>query len=174
MLSVEGMPTCVCLYFPCVMFFFFLFYTEGGVWGNLLASDPADISGLCFAPFCVFLETWQPCVALPDPGDNSQYISVAVKCVFAGVCVCVCSPSMQIFVQFLSQNIWILSVFWGSWYIFVWMCGCLGYNYMVMDNDKKQRSLTMMMLIWRCFFLYDEWQIYQTRGRNQTAVFVGL
>lgn len=24
------------------------------------------------------------------------------------------------------------------------------------------------------FFLYDEWQIYRTRGRNQTAVFVGL
>lgn len=101
----------VCLfvraYFPCVYF-----HTEGGVWGNLLASDPADISGPCsarrFAPFCVFLETWLPCVALPDPRDNSQCISVSVKCVsarvFARVSVCVCSPSVQLFLQFVPHS----------------------------------------------------------------------
>ncbi len=85
-----------------------VFLNWGGVWGDLLASDPADISGscstLCSASLCVFLETWRPFVAVPSPWDNSRLISVSVTC--ASVCVFACVyllPLVQLLVHICSS-----------------------------------------------------------------------
>lgn len=70
-----------------------IFLLCGRSLGDGLASDLADVSWQCstlFAPFCVFLETWLFCVALPGPWDNSQGTSVSLMC--AHVCVFACVP----------------------------------------------------------------------------------
>lgn len=114
-LQVEGNKTaCACYCVPvyvahtvlvccqavelCVHIFHGYIFTPRGEFGEI-SWPPIRLSYrghalLCFAPFCVFLETWLPCRALPGPRDNSQYISVSVAC--ANKCLrvymCVYSP----------------------------------------------------------------------------------
>ena len=142
----------------CVDISMCIFLHRGRGWGRSLGiwSGWCTVSGprsaLCLAPFCVFLETLLPCVALPGPWDNSQYIRVPVTlanvCVFACVPVCVFS-TVQLLVQTCSSvktqhkafvsvmcfDFWVTNIYLlRSRKIFVCVA-VSGHRYIVMDNN---------------------------------------
>ena len=137
-------------YFPCVYF-----YTEGGVWGDLLASDPTDISGpcstLCLAPICVLgNEAALCCSARP-----LRQLPVSVACVNVCMIICVCvldqafNFTAQILVQIcnpanaepkhfcLKSHIMMFS----SLLCNVYKCSWWGHKYAVMDSLWQETSL---------------------------------
>lgn len=114
--------------------------------GRHTVSGPG--STLCFAPFCGFLETWLPCVALPGPWDNSQYISVLVtlaECLC--VCMCVCLHLLDCAFHFLVQFL-------------VQVCNWV--------NAEHRTFLSEMSFEWRYTFLFsavqswDVWLFWDT------------